>query len=44
MGLLTRRNDTETRKVDDLFDIPTLDKPEEDDKTRFLGSKNKKSK
>lgn len=39
MGLLTRRNDTHSREVDDLFDIPTLDTPKEDDKNRFLGTK-----
>jgi len=39
MGLLTRRNDTHSREMDDLFDIPTLDTPDEDDKARFLGTK-----
>lgn len=38
MGLLTRRTDTHSREMDDLFDIPSLDTPKEDDKKRFLGT------
>ncbi|AIG65328.1 hypothetical protein ACRHK7_00065 [Weissella tructae] len=41
MGLLTRRKDTNSREVEDRFDIPTLDEPMQDDKNRFLGTKKK---